>query len=168
LASCWFLITQYRNTHAKIGDAKTFTLSDADFADFTKYIAGKDYKYSNRSEKVLADLKTETDKDKEFADIKTEYDALKVKLATAKANDLQQHKEEIRQVLENEIAARYYFEKGRYECNFKYDKELARAGKLMNDKTEVATILKGEGGYKIIGKPKLTMAAVKPDTKNEN
>jgi len=160
--------TQYRNTHPTVGDAKSFALSDADFADFAKYISGKDYKYSNRSEKVLADLKTETDKDKEFADIKTEYDALKVKLEAAKANDLQQHKEEIKQVLENEIASRYYFEKGRYECNFKYDKELARAAKLMSDKAEVATILKGEGAYKIIGKPKVTMAAVKPDTKNNN
>jgi carboxyl-terminal processing protease len=160
--------TQYRNTHAKIGDPKTFSLSDAEYADFTKYISTKDYKYSNRSEKVLADLKTEADKDKEFDDIKTEYESLKAKLAGAKANDMQQHKDEIKQVLENEIASRYYYEKGRYECNFKYDKELARAAKLMNDKNEVATILKGEGAYKIIGKPKVTMAAVKSDSKNEN
>jgi carboxyl-terminal processing protease len=160
--------TQYRNTHAKIGDPKTFSLSDAEYADFIKYISTKDYKYSNRSEKVLADLKTEADKDKEFDDIKTEYESLKAKLASAKANDMQQHKDEIKQVLENEIASRYYYEKGRYECNFKYDKELARAAKLMNDKNEVATILKGEGAYKIIGKPKVTMAAVKTDSKNEN
>jgi len=160
--------TQYRNTHAKIGDPKTFSLTDAEYADFIKYISTKDYKYSNRSEKVLADLKTEADKDKEFDDIKTEYESLKAKLASAKANDMQQHKDEIKQVLENEIASRYYYEKGRYECNFKYDKELARAAKLMNDKNEVATILKGEGAYKIIGKPKVTMAAVKSDSKNEN
>ncbi|WP_448702505.1 S41 family peptidase [Mucilaginibacter sp. AW1-3] len=160
--------TQYRNTHAKIGDPKNFSLSDADYADFIKFLSTKDYKYSNRSEKVLADLKTEADRDKEFDDIKTEFESLKAKLAIAKANDMQQHKSEIKQVLENEIAARYYYEKGRYECNFKYDKELARAAKLMNDKNEVATILKGEGVYKIIGKPKVTMAAVKGDTKNEN
>lgn len=160
--------TQYRNTHPKIGDPKTFTLSDADYADFIKYLTNKDYKYSNRSEKVLADLKNEADKDKEFDDIKSEYESLKAKLATAKANDMQQHKGEIKQVLENEIASRYYYEKGRYQCNFKYDKELARAVKLMSDKNEVATILKGEGTYKIIGKPKLAMAAVKSDSKNDN
>ncbi len=160
--------TQYRNTHPKIGDPKTFSLNDAEYADFIKYISTKDYKYSNRSEKVLADLKNEADKDKEFDDIKTEYESLKAKLASAKANDMQQHKDEIKQVLENEIASRYYYEKGRYECNFKYDKELARAAKLMNDKNEVATILKGEGAYKVIGKPKVTMAAVKGDNKNEN
>lgn len=154
--------TQYRNAHPKIGDPKTFSLSDADYADFVKFISNKDYKYSNRSEKVLADLKTEADRDKEFDDIKTEYESLKAKLASAKANDMQQHKDEIKQVLENEIASRYYYEKGRYQCNFKYDKELARATKLMNDKNEVANILKGEGTYKIIGKP-MAMASVKGD-----
>ncbi|OCX52382.1 peptidase S41 [Mucilaginibacter sp. PPCGB 2223] len=155
--------TQYRNTHPKIGDPKTFTLSDADYADFIRFLSNKDYKYSNRSEKVLADLKTEADRDKEFDDIKTEYESLKAKLASAKANDMQQHKDEIKQVLENEIASRYYYEKGRYQCNFKYDKELARAAKLMNDKNEVANILKGEGSYKIIGKP-MAMATVKGDS----
>ncbi len=154
--------TNYRNTHAKIGDPKTFALSDADYADFEKYISTKDYHYSNRSEKVLAELKTETDKDKDFSDIKTEYEALKAKLATAKANDLQQHKDEIKQVLENEIASRYYYEKGRYQCNFKYDNELAHAVKVMQDKNEVATILKGEGNFKVIGKPQV-MAAAKAD-----
>jgi len=160
--------TQYRNAHPKIGDPKTFTLSDADYADFVKFISTKDYKYSNRSEKVLADLKVEADRDKEFEDIKTEYESLKAKLASAKANDMQQHKDEIKQVLENEIASRYYYEKGRYQCNFKYDKELARATKLMSDKNEVANILKGEGSYKIIGKPKLAMAAVRGESKNDN
>jgi len=160
--------TQYRNAHPKISDPKNFALSDAEYADFVKYLSNKDYKYNNRSEKVLAELKTEADKDKEFADIKPEYDALKAKLATAKSNDLQQHKDEIKQVLENEIASRYYYEKGRFECNFKYDKELAQAAKVMNDKNEVATILKGEGAYKVIGKPGVAMAAAKTEPKNDN
>jgi carboxyl-terminal processing protease len=160
--------TQYRGMHPKITDAKTFAMSDGDYADFVKYLSTKDFSYNNKSEKVLADLKSEVDKDKEFSLIKPEYDALKVKLAAAKANDLQQHKDEIKQVLENEIASRYYYEKGRYECNFKYDREMARAVKLMSDKNEVASILKGEGNYKVIGKPGAIMAAVKADKPEEN
>jgi len=159
--------TQYRNTHPKIGDAKSFTLTDADYADFVKYVSTKDFSYSNKSEKVLNDLKAELDKDKEFSSIKPEYDALKAKLASSKADDMQQHKDEIKQVLENEIASRYYYEKGRYECNFKYDKEMARAVKVMADKNEVASILKGEGQYKVIGKPGAIMAAMKAADKTD-
>jgi len=159
--------TQYRNTHPKIGDAKSFALTDADYADFVKYVSTKDFSYSNKSEKVLNDLKAELDKDKEFSSIKPEYDALKAKLASSKADDMQQHKDEIKQVLENEIASRYYYEKGRYECNFKYDKEMARAVKVMADKNEVASILKGEGQYKVIGKPGAIMAAMKAADKTD-
>ncbi len=84
-------------------------------------------------------------------------------MAASKKNDLQLHKDEIKEVLENEIAARYYFGKGRYETNFKYDKELAQAIKVMQDKELVASILKGEGAYKVIGKPVLAMAGKKAD-----
>ena len=159
--------TQYRNTHPKITDAKSFTLTDADYADFVKFLSTRNYTYSNKSEKVLADLKTEADKDKEFAAIKNEYEALKAKLAATKGDDLQQHKDEIKQILENEIVSRYYFEKGRYECNFKYDKEMAQAVKLMQDKNEVASILKGDGQYKVIGKPGPAMAALKAEEKTD-
>ncbi len=160
--------THYRDTHQKIDAPMLFKLSDADYNDFLKFIANKDYKYSNKSEKLLNDLKTEADKDKEFTTIKTEYDALKAKLATAKAKDIELHKEEIKQVLENEIASRYYYEKGRYECNFKYDIELSRAVQLMQDKNQVAAILKGQGNYKTIGKPVVTMASAKPEDKNQD
>lgn len=105
----------------------------------------------------------EAAKEKQFSEIQSEYDILKNKLIASKKNDLQQHKEEIKQVLENEIASRYYFEKGRYEVNFKYDKELNQAIKTMQNKNQVASVLKGEGAYKVIGKPVLAMAAKKDD-----
>jgi len=86
---------------------------------------------------------------------------LQTKLLESKKNDLQIHKDEIKQLLENEIVSRYYFEKGRYEDNFKYDKELAQAVKTMQDKTQLDAILKGEGNYKVIGKPVLAVVATK-------
>jgi carboxyl-terminal processing protease len=160
--------TQYRNAHAQLANPKTFTLSDGDYADFTKYLSKKDYKYNNPSEKVLKELKTAATKDEEFATIKPEFEALQAKLTASKANDLEQHKTEVKQILENEIVSRYYYEKGRYETNFKYDRELAQAVKTMQDKALVASILKGEGSYKVIGKPSITMAAAKADSKNDN
>jgi len=153
--------THYRDTHPKIADAHTFALTDADYEDFVKFLGNKDYKYSIPSEKVLAALKTAATNDKEFADIQTEYESLKNKLLNSKKNDLQVHKDEIKQALESEIVSRYYFEKGRYEDGFKYDKELARAVKTMQDKAQVTAILKGDGTYKIIGKPVLAMAGKK-------
>ncbi len=150
--------TKYREAHPKIADAHTFALTDAEYDDFVKYLAGKNYTYNTSSEKVLDALKTEATKEKQFDQIQSEYDILKTKLLNSKKNDLQIHKAEIKQILENEIASRYYFDKGRYEDNFKYDQELAQAVKTMQDKNQLAAILKGDGAYKVIGKPVLAMA----------
>lgn len=154
--------TYYREKHAKIGDPHTFSLSDADYADFVKFLAGKNYSYNSPSEKLLTDLKTEATKEKQFGEIQSEYDNLQTKIMNTKKNDLQLHKDEIKQVLENEIVSRYYYNRGRYETNFKYDTELAQAVKTMQDKARVDAILKGEGNYKIIGKP-IAAAPVKKD-----
>jgi carboxyl-terminal processing protease len=153
--------TLYRNSHPKLADPKQLSLTDAEYNDFIKYLAGKNYTYSTVSEKLLTTLKTEATREKQYNEIQAEYDALKAKLANTKKNDLLTHKAEVKQVLENEIASRYYYERGRYEANFKYDKELAQAIKTMQDKTQLASILKGEGSFKIIGKPVLAMAAKK-------
>lgn len=151
----------YRNTHSKIGDPHNFSISEKDYDDFVKYLSDKDYTYNTESEQVLANLKTVATKEKQFGEIQSEYDALKAKLLTSKKNDLQQHKDEIKQILANEIAGRYYYEKGRYEVNFKYDNELAQAIKVMQDKNELTSILAGQGNFKVIGKPQLASAEKK-------
>jgi len=160
--------TKYRNTHLKPIDPKSFALTDGDYDDFIKFLDGKNYTYSTVSEKMLNSLKTQATKEKQFAEIQAEYDALKAKMASSKKNDLQLHKDEIKQVIENEIASRYEYEKGRYEANFKYDKELAAAVKVMQDKTQLASILKGVGDYKTIGKPMLAMAGKKAADKDDS
>jgi len=163
--------TKYRLSHAKIIDAKNFALSDADYDDFVKFLTDKNYTYNTTSEKVLTALKTEATKEKQFDQIQNEYDALKTKLANTKKNDLQLHKTEIKQALENEIVGRYYFDKGRYEAFFKYDNELAQAIKTMQDKNQLTAVLKGDGSYKIIGKPVLAAVSDKDknaDTKDKN
>ncbi len=160
--------TLYRNTHDKIGDPRDFHLTDAEYNDFVKYLSDKNYSYTTGTEKMVNNLKTEATKEKQFAGIQAEYDALKAKLISSKKNDLQQNKDEIKQVLENEISSRYYYEKGRYETNFKYDKELAQSVKTMQDRSQVASILKGDGDYRVIGKPQLAMIPKKLEDKENS
>ncbi|HEY9004462.1 MAG TPA: S41 family peptidase [Mucilaginibacter sp.] len=160
--------TQFRNAHNSIGDVRTFHLTDNEYNDFVKFLSTKNYSYTTGTEKLITNLKAEATKEKQFTDIQPEFDALKAKLMASKKNDLQQNKDEIKQVLENEIASRYFYEKGRYETNFKYDKELAQAIKTMSDRVQVASILKGDGNYKVIGKPQLAMISKKVEDKENN
>ncbi len=153
----------YRNAHNQLPAPDSFNLSDANYADFVKYLSGKDYSYSTQTERLLADLKLVAEHEKQLTEIKPEYDALKTKLAISKKNDLTQHQAEIRQILESELITRYYYEKGRIEDSFKYDKELNAAKQVIQNKPELASILKGEGDHKIIGKPIAALAAKTTD-----
>jgi carboxyl-terminal processing protease len=145
--------TQYRATHPSLAAARNYKMSDADYNAFVKFLADKDYSYTTRSEKNLQELKAIAIKEKYFDHIKAEYTALEQKLQQNKKDDLIRYKEEIREILEEEIASRYYFEKGKLEVSFKNDGDLKEAVRVLNNKKLYATILKGEGVYKTIGKP---------------
>ncbi|QMU30645.1 S41 family peptidase [Adhaeribacter radiodurans] len=147
--------TRYRMTHASIPSARSFNLSDTDFQEFTKYLSDKDYNYTTKSEKNLEELKSIAEKEKYFEDIKLEYNALKNKLVQNKKDDLSRCQDEIKEILESEIVSRYYFQKGRLETSFKTDVDVKEAIKVLTDKNKYVAILKGQGPYKVIGKPKM-------------
>lgn len=156
LASKFYIFdyaTQYRNQNPTIASAASFKLSDSEYAKFVTFLSNKDYGYKTRTEKLLADLKEEAAKENKLAEIKSEVDALNAKVGHSKKNDLTQFKEEIRKVLENEIVSRYYFERGRVEQAFQYDNDMHEALKVIANRSVLASILKGEGTYKTIGKP---------------
>ena len=162
LANRYFIFdyaTRYRNQKSKITDAKSFRLTEAEYNDFIDYLSDKDYNYFTRTEKLLNDLRSEAEKEKKLSEIKKEYDALNTKVSVSKKNDLTQFKDEIRRALENEIASRYYFQKGRLEHYFKYDEDIKAASSVLTNKASLAAILHGEGSYKSIGKPALGFSA---------
>ncbi len=145
--------SRFRQRQASLAPAKAFKFSDPDYTGFVQYLSDKDYNYNTRTEKLLNDLKVEAERENKMAEVKSEYDALKSKLSTSKKNDLLQFKDEIKRVLENEIAGRYYFQKGRIEQAFQYDEDLKAAYKVLASKSTIASILQGEGSYRSIGKP---------------
>ncbi len=134
--------TYYRNKHEKIAPAKDFHLDDADFEDFKKYIAGKDFDYMTASEKALEDFKKKAEDEKYFGAIKEHYETLKHNLQHDKQADLQKNKEEITQLLDEEISRRYYFQKARYEASFKNDEDVQEALKILKDKAKYQSLLK--------------------------
>jgi len=146
--------TNYRITHASIADAKKFSLTDAEYNDFLEFIKDKDYGYSTESEKALEKLKESAVKEKYFDALKEEYDALKTKMIHDKKADLIEFKDEIKLLLEEEIVSRYYFQSGRLENSLVHDNDVKEALKVLGNPKLYATILNGEGEYKIIGKPK--------------
>ncbi len=144
---------QYRKSNPKLESAKAFQISDADYAAFVNGLADKDLTYQSKTERLLADLRVEAEKENKSAEVKADLENLKYKLTISKKTDVATHKSEIKRILETQIISRYFHEKGRIEQSFQYDKELTAAKALFVNQPQMLAILKGDGNYKVIGKP---------------
>jgi carboxyl-terminal processing protease len=133
--------TKYYIAHPQLASPSTFTLTEAEYAEFVSYLKDKDYSYKTRSELELEHLKKNTEEEKYFNDIKTEYDALINKMVSNKKDDLAKYKSQIKRYLEEEIISRYYFQKGRIEFSLKNDDELKEGVRLLSDQNKVKIIL---------------------------
>jgi carboxyl-terminal processing protease len=135
-------VNQYLINHPQYQTtAATVSLSDNDYNDFINYLKTKDYKYKTQSDFALEDLKEDATNEKYYESIKAEYEALLNKMASNKKDDLERFKPEIKQFIEEEIASRFEFQKGRIETALKYDLEVEEAKKLLADKQKVTSIL---------------------------
>lgn len=143
----------YRKGHVALPDVKKFQLTDEDYTQFVSSLADKDYSYISKTEALLADLRTEAEREHKLAAVKSDLDDLKAKMLGTKKGDLVTYKSEIKRLLETQIISRYYFEKGKIEQAFQYDREIARSRALFEDKNQIFAILSGNGGFKTIGNP---------------
>lgn len=137
--------TRYRAEHATIAPARQFKLSDADYAKFTDYLKGKDISYSTDAEKAINDLTKKVKEEKHYDDVKTELEAMRRKVSTNKGNDLTRFKPEIKDLLEQEIVSRYYFQKGQIEATFDDDPNILMAMSVLNDPNRYAALLRPNG-----------------------
>jgi len=134
--------TTYRREHNAIPDGRSFHISDEEYAAFVKWLGTKEFDYTTETEKALAAWKEKAEKENYFEGAKAEYDALNAKFAHNKDKDLEKYKSEIRDVLEEEIASRYYHQKGRVEAGFDDDKEIQEATKALADLQRYNKLLK--------------------------
>jgi carboxyl-terminal processing protease len=134
--------TEYASKHPTIPVASKFSLSDDEFNQFAKWLENKDYSYKTETETALDSLKRMAMREKYYDDAKDQFESLKNKLSHDKKQDLLKHKDQVKHLLENEIASRYYYVRGRIAQGLQYDKELDKALALLAQPTDYQAVLK--------------------------
>ena len=134
--------TEYRFLHDSISEKMIF--SDKDFEDFKIYISDKEYIYQTETEKKLEQLKEKASAEKYFSEIEKEYDILSLKIQENKNDDLAKNKEQIREILTNEIVSRYYYQRGRIIAALNFDIEVKKAIEILQDTQLYNQILNNE------------------------
>lgn len=133
--------TDYYFRNKTIPPAGEFKLSDQDYAAFKALALRDTFNYTTASEEMLLKMKKTAEEEGYYTDAKGEYDALLSKVTPSKERDLEKFKPEIKEVLENEIVSRYYFQKGRAEDSFRNDEYIFKSKEVLSNLKSYNTIL---------------------------
>jgi len=104
-----------------IGSPSTFEVSEEVYADFKKFLEGKEYDYTTYTEKSVQDMEKFLAKESYFDEVKEQLELIKSKVNHSKENDLDTHQKEIKKILGEELISRYYFQEGMIEASLQGD-----------------------------------------------
>jgi carboxyl-terminal processing protease len=135
-------VTKFKREHTTIAEPKVFSITDEIYNDFLGFIRERKFDdYKTTAEKLLEEIRKSTEREKYFDHVETEYAALKVKLAASKQHDLDANKQEITELLKDEILTRYYYQKGKIEASLQSDPEIAKAKEVLDNSEQYKVIL---------------------------
>jgi carboxyl-terminal processing protease len=136
--------TLYRQKNDQIAEARNFRISDDVFSDFNTFLADKEYSYETESEELLKKWEEVARKENYFEAASREYEQLKAKIDHDKKADVEKAKQQISELLADEITSRYYYKRGRIETSFAFDPEITKAVEILSDRKFYSDVLSGK------------------------
>jgi carboxyl-terminal processing protease len=137
--------TLFVSSHKTIGEAREFNFTEQDYKVFVDWLKDKDYDYTTKVESTIAELEKAAKNEKYYDDaMKAQIESLRKAASHNKERDLQTFKNEIIELLETEIASRYYLQRGIIESSFDNDEDVLEALKVLKDSERYKKILSGK------------------------
>jgi len=133
--------TEYAFHHPKIADARTFGLTDTEYNEFVTWMKNKELTYQTEAERRLALVIKAAKKEQVYDQLKPSIQQLEQRIANSRKSDLILYKDQVKRLLEEQIASRYYLERGPVEVSLKYDEEIRKAIAVLNNPAQYKKIL---------------------------
>ena len=134
-------VVDYIAKHPAIAPAAEFHLTDADWQEFKARVIKSGFTYDPVSKKQFAELVKTAKFEGYYEEAKPAFDELEKKLNHDVAYGLDRHEQTIRQILESEIVAAYYYQAGSIEAGLRSDKQLQEAIRLLKHPDEYQKLL---------------------------
>jgi carboxyl-terminal processing protease len=131
----------YKNP--SIASPSKFQVSEEVYAEFKKFLVGKEYDYTTYTEKSVQDMEKYLTKEPYFNEVKEQLEQIKSKVNHSKENDLETHEKEIKKILGEEIVSRYYFQEGMIEAGLQGDPVIDLAKQYFASPARMAKVLSG-------------------------
>ncbi|MDQ1332316.1 MAG: carboxyl-terminal processing protease [Bacteroidota bacterium] len=158
--------TQYYNTHPVINSSSQFRFTDQDYADFRNFLMTRNFNYKTTTEESLNELIANARKEKYYEIHKDLFTELENDVTHSLEHDLSIFKDEITQLIEEEIIGRYFYEEGAIEWSLQKDEQVKKAVEILNDREKYTSILNGKTGSILITQREYQYPAEKSGHKN--
>lgn len=127
--------TKFSTENAAIATPEEYEVTDDTYKQFIAFVKGNNFVYESQSEEELNDLIEHAKKDKYYGLAEKEFEALKAKLAPNFDKDSEEFKAEVKELLQDEIVSRYYYQKGAIRAAISDDKGIKKAIEELNSET---------------------------------
>ena len=136
--------TEYRLKHDSIPSAKEYYFTDNEYNEFKTWLNDKDLEYESVSALELEDLIKTAKSENYYEHSKETFDKLSTELANDKEKDLNNFKDQIIKLIDQEIVTRYYYKNGSIENMMKRDSSVIKAIDILTHKQTYSQILDGK------------------------
>lgn len=133
--------TQYCLTHPAITSVDSIQITDADYAEFKKQVKAANFTYDRQSEKLLKTLKEVAEFEGYMDGAADEFKALEQKLNHNLDRDLDYFAKPIKEQIAEEIATRYFYQRGAVMQRLKDDEDLDKAIEVLTSPEKYKEIL---------------------------
>ena len=125
-----------------INNWEDFSFSNRDFQDFLAFLKTHNFEYETETEKLFSKALRKSKDEHLQKDISSSYNQLMIVLDDAKEKALVEKKDEIINLLSDEILKRYFYRDGMYKYHLSYSPEILEAVSVLNNTSRYQKILK--------------------------
>ena len=129
-----------RNPSLKVENGK-FTITDADYEDFVKFMADKDVPYESQTRMALELLQKTSKEERYDSDFADDLKQIESKLKDQKMDNLRNYRAEIMALINGDVVLRHNYYEGVVEHNLASDSVVMKAIDLLRDGERYRKIL---------------------------
>ena len=129
-----------RNPSLKV-DNKSFTITDADYEDFVKFMADKDVPYESQTRMALELLQKTSKEERYDGDFADDLKQIESKLKDQKMDNLRNYRAEIMDLINGDVVLRHNYYQGVVEHNLVSDSTVMKAIDVLRDGERYSKIL---------------------------
>jgi carboxyl-terminal processing protease len=132
---------KYYYEHPEAPDMNKFKFSDESYTAFTNWLGDVELNYDSDLEQAVVDFEKAAKRSAHYDKLKLEIEALKKEVLHDQSKDLITNKQEIKELLAEQIVARYYLTKGEIANAITHDPDIAMAIEVLNDTSQYSKLL---------------------------